>query len=90
MGAQLVCVASRDRSIRVFDLGDCMPALSIATEARANFRAGVHPTRLLLNDVQLLAGFSDGGLVVYDSESGAVLSSLEAADRACVTALWAE
>lgn len=82
----IVCLSCADRTIRIFDLQDFQPGLVIKCDKR---QSQAYPTAICINEIQLVAGFSNGDLVIYDVENGDELLKIAQADRVSVTSVSA-
>ncbi|CAL6090006.1 WD40_repeat protein [Hexamita inflata] len=85
IGDKLVCAASEDNTLRILDLCDYNPGLVINTGFTA--KTPTYPTAVCLNEVQLVTGFSNGDLKIYDVENGDLLTQIQAADRGVIASI---
>lgn len=78
----ILATASRDHTVRIWDLVDYFPGITIGTQHQV-------PSALCINDIQIIVGFESGDMNVYDIENGDLLMTLAGADRTFVSALAA-
>ncbi|KAH0574436.1 WD40 repeat protein [Spironucleus salmonicida] len=86
----IVAISSEDQRVRIVDLVDFLPAMTIQTELRCNYQSNVFPTCLAINDIQLIVGFNNGDIQIFDVENGDFLLQINAADRKNVISIDAK